>query len=131
MIAPVIYLSLLLLQSPRDPVAPRDARATPQGTATIYGQVTLETGQPLGRALVQLFGGGVGPGRAKDAAPQRAINRTIRADAQGRFRFTSLPAGTYRLLVTAGAYRSHYLPMAYGARRATDVGKPIELADGQ
>ena len=130
---------LLLLQAPRDRVATADAPAAPQGTGTIRGLVTArDTGLPLRRATVSLSGGPVESSTteaaktARPPIPARAfVHRTVSTNAEGVFEFDRLPAGTYRLRAAPGTHRSHWLPIAYGARRSTDVGKPIELADGQ
>ena len=62
--------------------------------------------------------------------------RTLTTDSQGTFEFSGLPAGSYRLLASAGQYNAAYLSLAYGGKRpsgpgSADPGTPIELADGQ
>jgi hypothetical protein len=62
--------------------------------------------------------------------------RTSTTDSQGGFEFTGLPTGTYRLMASAGQYSAAYLGMAYGAKKpsgggSSDLGQPIELANGQ
>jgi protocatechuate 3,4-dioxygenase beta subunit len=62
--------------------------------------------------------------------------RTATTDSQGVFEFTGLPAGTYRLRVSAGQYSAAYLPMEYGAKKPSgpgsfDPGTSIQLGDGE
>src|ERR1700720_1813766 len=61
------------------------------GTGVIEGQIfNLATGAPLKKANVRLFGSRTQPG----VMPTNAARET---DDQGRFSFTSLPAGKYQL----------------------------------
>jgi protocatechuate 3,4-dioxygenase beta subunit len=62
--------------------------------------------------------------------------RQMTTDSQGAFEFTGLPAGTYRLMASAGQYSAAYLGIAYGAKKpsapgSSDLGQPIELTNGQ
>jgi len=61
--------------------------------------------------------------------------KSVTTDAQGMFEFTGLPAGTYRIMASAGQYSAAYLGIAYGGKRpvgmGSDLGTPIPLADGQ
>ena len=112
-------LPLLLLQSP----VPRDV-PPPQvktGTAAIHGRVTAaDTNQPLRGAVVWLTGG----------PPTTNPGRSTATDARGRFAFTGLVAGTYRVRAGPGNLRGQYLPLTFGARRNNEPGDPIELKDG-
>ena len=47
-------------------------------------------------------------------------------DEEGRYEFTSMAAGDYRL----SAGKAGYLVMEYGQRRAFERGTPLTLADG-
>ena len=106
-----------LVQATPQAAPPRDAAPARSGTGVIKGRViAADTGQPLYRAVVTLAG---------------APPRNIPANTDGTFEFRGLPAGSYRLRVMPGTWRGHYLPIAFGARSPLDVGKPIELADGQ
>lgn len=115
---------------PAGQMPPRDAAPAREGNAVIRGRVTAaDTGLPLRRAFVTLMGisssgppGTIGPGSG---------SRSVATDLDGRFAFTRLPAGTYRLRVAPGAYRAQYLAIAYGGKRQQDSGQPIELKDGQ
>jgi Carboxypeptidase regulatory-like domain len=118
-----LALPLALLQIAQ--IAPRDVpKSEAPGTASIRGRVIAgDTGQPLRRAFVTLTGSGV--------AGERPGMRTIATDTEGRFAFTRLPAGSYRLRAAPGPYRGQYLPIAFGGKRASDSGQAIELAEGQ
>jgi protocatechuate 3,4-dioxygenase beta subunit len=48
-------------------------------------------------------------------------------DEQGRYRVTGLSAGSY----TINAAKSGFVDAAYGQRRASGVGTPVDLTDGQ
>jgi hypothetical protein len=53
--------------------------------------------------------------------------RSTSTDESGRFEFKDLPNGPFQLQ----AGKAGYVTMAYGQRRPTESGRPIELADGQ
>ena len=121
-----MFLTTLLLISwqltqvtPRDPA--RGKAAT--GTAAIRGQVVAaDTGVPMRRATVMLM-----PVQPSQPTP----SRNVATDADGRFEFKALPAGSYRLRAMPGPYRAQYLASVYGGRRSSDPGRTIELAAGQ
>src|SRR5690606_10587585 len=104
--------------------APGRARAPPQrdtsqaavGTGIIAGRVVLDgSGTPVRRARVTL------------AAPELRGGRTAVTDDEGRFAFHALPPGRY----TITASKAGFVSMAYGARRPSRPGTPVQLADGQ
>jgi len=98
----------------RGAAPPRDVAAPPTGTATITGRVVAaDTGRPLRRARVVIGGGG--------------RPRAASTDEQGRFRVSALPAGSYTITAT----KSGYVNGAFGQRRASGNGTPLELTDGQ
>jgi len=87
---------------------------TPAGTATVAGKVVAsDTGRALRHARVVVSGGG---------RPHAAST-----DEQGRYRVTGLAAGSY----TISAAKSGFVDGAYGQRRASGVGTPIDITDGQ
>jgi hypothetical protein len=97
----------------RGAAPPRDV-AAPTGTATITGRVVAgDTGRPLRRARVVIGGSG--------------RPRAASTDEQGRYRVTALPAGSYTITAT----KSGYVDGAFGQRRATGSGTPLEISDGQ
>lgn len=120
-IAPAIAVVLITAQlpgqtsavPPRDQTAPRDAR----GSSVLKGKVVAgDTGKPLRRANVSLtFVDPQGP------------RRNVSTGLDGAYEFRNLPAGTYRLSVTRGGY----LPLDYGQRRPGELGRPVDVADGE
>lgn len=97
---------------------PRDQpRAVLTGSAVISGTVVAddETRAPLRSATVELSRTGV-----EDI-------RSTSTDDQGRFVFDRLPAASYALSATKGAY----IPMSYGAPKPGMSGRSIALSDGQ
>jgi protocatechuate 3,4-dioxygenase beta subunit len=94
--------------------APQREVATPPGTATITGRVVAaDTGRALRRARVVVGGGG---------RPHAAST-----DEQGRYRITGLAAGSY----TISAAKAGFVDGAFGQRRSSGMGTPLELTDGQ
>src|SRR4051812_35131889 len=62
--------------------------------------------------------------------------RQAKSDAQGRYVFERLPAGTYTLSSSPPEYKVTYLPQSYGAPRPNEPARPaprrpLALADGQ
>jgi hypothetical protein len=101
------------LQAPPQPA--------PTGTGAIEGQILNQaTGAPLKKANVRLFGSRTQPG----VMPTNAARET---DDEGRFSFTSLPAGKYQL----SAIRQGFLNGSYGARKLSGNGTPINLGQDQ
>ena len=98
------------------PAQPRDAAPTAKGTGAISGRVTnLETGGPLQRAVIRI------------TSPALPSERRVSTNSDGRYEVRELPAGSYSLK----AERGGYLTLAYGQRRTGEVGKPLQLGDGQ
>jgi protocatechuate 3,4-dioxygenase beta subunit len=92
---------------------PRDQQPAQKGTATVRGRVLAgDTGKPLRRARLTLTRVG-------------GDNQTASTDADGRYEFSELVAGTYRMRVS----RSGYLTLQYGQRRPLELGKPFEVRD--
>jgi protocatechuate 3,4-dioxygenase beta subunit len=100
---------------PSGTLAPRDVRPR-TGTSTIAGRVVdADSGQPVRRAVVRINSPQLGPGR------------TVSTDADGRYRFATLPAGSY----TVSASKSGYVNTTFGQPRPNGPGKPVQLVDGQ
>ena len=141
---------------PRD-ARPPDTTA---GTAAIRGRVySVETGAPVRRVVVQLMpasgvppppaqgrqsgpeaGAATGAGRGGRlggrgaAGTERTPALTVRntaTDESGKFGFTGLPPGSYRLRVSPGPYTAQYLPTTFGAASPMEPGTTIELKAGQ
>jgi hypothetical protein len=101
---------------PIQPAPPRDAAPTARSTAAISGRVTnLETGGPLRRAVIRI------------TSPTLPSDRRVSTNSDGRYEVRDLPAGEYSLK----AERGDYLTLAYGQRRFGEVGKPLQLGEGQ
>ncbi|MCU1237894.1 MAG: hypothetical protein JWP63_5861, partial [Candidatus Solibacter sp.] len=102
-------------------------------TGSIEGQVVnLKGGTPLKRANVQLNmvnpGDGTmmaGRGQAGQGMPR--VRKAVETDEQGRFSFTGLEPGKYRL----SADRQGFLRQNYGARKYSGSGTPVAVAAGQ
>jgi hypothetical protein len=89
----------------------------PAGTGRIAGRiVAAQTGRPLAGAVVT-------------ALSYEVLNppRSVRTGRDGRFEFTALRAGRYRVDVRLDGY----LPLEYGQRRPPELGRPIDLRDGE
>ncbi len=139
-------------------VPPRDPGSRPPepvGTGIIRGRVVAsDTGNPVRRANVSLLPMAPPPpppGTPPDRTPtvltlttmvmmngmsSMGRPKTATTDSQGAFEFTALPAGTYRLMASAGQYSAAYLGITYGAKKpnapgSSDPGTPIQLANGQ
>lgn len=97
---------------------PRDqTQRDPQGTSGLKGKVVdAEGGRPLRRAHVSISASDV-PG----------VRKEVSTGLDGAYEFRDLPAATYRISVT----RSGYLPLDYGQRRPGELGRPVELGEGQ
>lgn len=92
--------------------------AMPTGTSSIGGRVMiLQNGQP---APVR---------RARVTLESSLLPRTVRVDADvdGRFQFTDLPAGSYRVVVD----KAGFVPLVKDPRRAFERPTAIEVKDGQ
>jgi hypothetical protein len=82
---------------------------------SIRGRVlAADTSRPIRRARVILAGGGV-------------ATRSMSTNQEGRFEFRDLPPGRY----TLSAARNGYLHITYGQRRPDDLGRPLDLKDGE
>ena len=108
-------------QVPATPQTTAPSRDQPQrdakGTSGLKGRVVeADSGSPLRRAHVSIT--------AIDVAN---IRKDVSTGLDGAYEFKNLPSATYRISVT----RSGYLPLDYGQRRPGELGRPVELADGQ
>ncbi len=105
--------------SPAPQRPPRDAVGSEAaGTAVLRGRViALDTTRPLRRAQVTIASGQL-PSNGR---------RSTSTGLDGTFEFANLPAGRYRVSVT----RSGYLPLQYGQTRPDELGRPVELREGE
>ncbi len=77
--------------------------------------VAADTGNPVRRAMVRVFaatGGG---------------NATTSTDGEGRWELKNLPAGSYTISVSKAGFAS----ASYGQRSPEQMGRPLEVLDGQ
>jgi hypothetical protein len=101
---PVAAAALLVLIAtawPAGQVAqgPQPQGPPPSGTAFLAGQVVdVPAGRPVAQAIVTLSGRMAGP------TPRTLTQGPITTDAQGRFAFGSLPAGTYSVQASRAGY---------------------------
>ncbi len=101
---------------PIQPAQPREAAPAGKGTAAIVGRVTnLETGGRLRRAVIRI------------TSPTLPSDRRVSTSSDGRYEVRDLPAGEY----SVKAERGGYLTLAYGQRRFGEVGRPLQLGEGQ
>ncbi len=112
----VAAATALVAYGSQAPVRDQQRIAT-AGTARITGTVLIddETRKPLRQATVNLSRANIEDMRA------------VATDEAGRFAFEQLPAGSYTLSASKGAYIS----MGYGAAKPGMPGTPIALIDGQ
>ena len=104
-------------QPPGSQQPPRDKAAARSGSASVYGRiVAADTGAAVRRAGVSL---------TSTANP--LDTRSTTTDLDGRYEFTELPSGTYRVSASKGLFVS----LQYGQRRSSESGQPVELTDGQ
>ena len=104
--------------------APPPPPPTPAGDlATVEGQVVnAQGGTPLRKASVTLNRQNNGP-----LAPGTRTNFAATTDASGRFTFTGVEPGTYRL----NASHTGYLQGSYNARKPGGNGTPIDIGKAQ
>ena len=135
----------LVAQGPqRDGVQPAERH----GTAVVRGRVVAAgTGSPIRRAVVNLSpapppiqSGAAGQTFVSvqplpPATPFGPQRRTV-TDAEGRFAFTDVASGSYRIFVNPGQHSGQHVSIAYGAKPSegplgSDPGLTLQLSDGQ
>ncbi|HUR48920.1 MAG TPA: carboxypeptidase-like regulatory domain-containing protein [Acidimicrobiales bacterium] len=133
-----LVAALLQQAPPRDSAAPPPTR---EGTGVIKGRVyDRESGAPVPNAMVTLATDIASLREALPSGAPAAIRapqpRQAKTDAQGRYTFERLPAGTYNLSSNPPEFRVTYLPQSYGAPRPHDPTRPsprrpLPLGEGQ
>ncbi len=108
-------------------VAPQVAGQQPGAEAAasglVAGRIVDMSGTPVATAFVFLL---KGPASATGPARGSASDRVL-ADESGRFVFSNVPAGTYRI----EASKSGWLSGALGRRRPGGIGSTFDLANGE
>ena len=100
-----------MLAAAQAPPADPNAKAT----AVICGRILTANGRPAGRASVRML------------APTGGVPRTTTADLDGRYEFTAVRAGDYR--ISAG--KPGYVALEFGQRRAFEHGKIVAVRAGE
>ena len=112
----IVAAALFIAIGGQKPIGQQPARDTRPidraGIGVIRGRVLgADTRVPLRHAFVSLEG------------PPRPSNSSTLTDLDGRFEFTQLPSGRYRLT----AAKRGYLQLEYGQRHPRQQGTPINL----
>jgi len=105
------------IRPPQRPLPPRDQSTAPAtGTAKIRGVVVAsDDGRPLRRVVVRV------------TAPELREPRSASTDLSGRYEIADLPAGRY--IVTAS--RAGFVAISHGQTRPNEMGRPLDISDGQ
>ena len=105
------------IRPPQPTPTPRDQAAAPAtGTAKIRGVVLAsDDGRPLRRATVRV------------TAPELREPRSVETDFSGRYEITDLPAGRF----TVTASKAGFVAISHGQTRPNEMGRPVEVRDGQ
>ena len=113
------------------PQASSPAQTQAPGTGVVAGQaIDATTGRPIGGAVVTLAAGGPPAVSATGVVlppPPQARRGIAVANAEGRFVFRDVPAGSYSLTSTLDGYA----PGASGRKRPGGAGRTFTLADGE
>lgn len=118
LVSVVISTAAMLAQAGQAPQAPR-------ASGLLAGRVVDAAGEVVAGAVVAVRVDTGGPPLPRSAPVGRAV--PVRTNAEGRFVFTDVPAGTYQLDVT----KAGWLPGMLGRKRPGGSGLPVELAEGQ
>jgi hypothetical protein len=102
---------------PQLPPGPRPSPPRDQSSvAKIQGAVVAsDDGRPLRRVIVRV------------SAPEMREPRSTTTDLSGRYEIADLPAGRY----TVNASRAGFVSISHGQTRPNEMGRPIEVRDGQ
>jgi protocatechuate 3,4-dioxygenase beta subunit len=104
-------LGLSALVAAQPPPADPDAN----GTAVVRGRILTTNGRPARRASVRML------------PPTGGEPRTVATDLDGRYEFTAVRAGDYR--ISAG--KPGFVALEYGQQRAFEHGKVVAVRRGE
>jgi hypothetical protein len=102
-------------QAPVPPTAAPAAGQKDQPTGIIRGRILASNGRPVRRASVRIL------------PPTGGFPMAVSADLAGRYEFTKVPAGDYRL--TAG--KPGYFAIEFEQQRAFEHGKVLTIRNGE
>jgi protocatechuate 3,4-dioxygenase beta subunit len=105
------FVGVAALTAAQPPSGDPDAK----GTAVVRGRILTVSGRPARRASVRML------------PPTGGVPRTATADLDGRYEFTEVRAGDYR--VSAG--KPGYVALEYGQRRAFEHGTILTVRAGE
>ena len=133
MIAAVLMIVLAQVSSQPAPPPPRDRQPVTTGTAIVRGRVVAaDTGAPIRGCNVILAPARPVANDEFEPVPMTLDDMppSVQTDEDGRFQFTGLPPGRYRLSAWPDPANPRYLsPSGLGV---WDIfGKPFDLAQGQ
>ena len=114
----MVSVAAVFAQAGQPPQAPR-------ANGLLAGRVVDAAGDPVASAVVSLRAEATGPQPPSQPPTGRAA--PVRTNAEGRFVFTNVPAGSYQLDVS----RAGWLPGAFGRIRPGGSALPVVLADAQ
>jgi carboxypeptidase family protein len=100
-----------MLAAPQAPAADPNAKAT----AVIRGRILTANGRPARQASVRML------------APTGGVPRTATTDLDGRYEFTAVRAGDYR--ISAG--KPGYVALEFGQQRAFEHGTIVAVRAGE
>ena len=114
------------------PAARSDAPTAPAPKGVIRGRVVRTDGRPIPRAQVRLLsmpspGAATGPGSPRPLP----ANTVVTSDDDGRFEFTEIAAGLFRMLANKTGYSMRGGSPPPGSSASSAPPPPIELADGE
>jgi Carboxypeptidase regulatory-like domain len=127
----VAVLAQVSSQSSAPPAPARDSRPAVDGTGVIRGRVVADdTGEPVRGCRVTLMTGRQPTAAPRD--PREAMMQPVfaRTNEEGRYEFTKLGAGSYRVSATPEMSSARYVSPNLGTP-GMPFGKPFQLSDGQ
>jgi len=110
-----VLLGASALVSKQAPTPPPAAGQNAKPTGIIRGRILASNGRPVRRASIRML------------PPTGGFPRAASADLEGRYEFTEVPAGDYRI----AAGKPGYLALEFGQQRAFEHGKVLTIRAGE